>query len=516
MKGKNETSESEPGRPVPGIEKGSWLLIGGFALLKILLHLPWLQRYGYHHDELYFLDCGRHLAFGYVDHAPFVPWLARLADTLFGQSLFGLRIFSVLAGAAAIFVTGMLTARLGGKKLAITLSCLAMIIAPVYLRTAQMLTIPAFELLYWVVGAYLLMRLVQEEDPKLWLGIGMIVGLGLMTKHSMAFFALGMSVGLAATPLRRHFLSPWPYAGAALAFLLFLPNLLWQTANSWPTLEFLRLLNRGTMSRITLPQFVIGQFLYLNPFTAMIWIAGLFFLFGRAGRPYRILGWIYVAVFVLLVALRSKIYYLAPAYPILFAAGSVALERFAGRRTRIGPLLVSTLAVGGLLMAPLSLPIFSLPATERYITSMTAGAFKNVYELTGDLRGQFGWPERVAAVARVWRSLPQAEQRETIVFADWYGPAGAVNYLGRAESLPIAVSGHMTYYLWGLPDKKISTVLVLDRPQDGYGEFFADVRVGATVELENVNPWERTFTVLVCRKPRMDLHLCWPRLKNYR
>jgi hypothetical protein len=495
-----------------------WRIPALFAGLKILMHLPFLSRYGYHHDELYFLDCGRHLSFGYVDHAPMIPWIARLADTLFGQSLVGLRIFSVLAGAAAIFITGLLVYRLGGNRFAVIIASLSFLAAGVFIREATILCIPAFEPLFWVSCAYLIVRIVQENNPKLWIWIGVLLGLGLMTKHSTAFLCIGIAVGVMLTPLRAHLKTGWPYVAAGIAFLIFLPNLLWQISNGWPTLEFLRNLDRNTLSKIPWWLFIAGQFFYLSPFSAPVWIAGLVFFFTDAGKPYRAVGWIYATVFLLLIVIKSKIYYLSPAYPMLFAAGSVAIERFIARRSWswAKPAGVGILLISGATMIPAMMPILSIDGIEHYINGATFGLFKNVYELTGDLHGEFGWKERVETVAKVYNSLPPQERDSAIIGATWYGIAGAINYFGEEYGLPKAVSGHMTYYLWGLPQRPISTVIVANAANEKWmNKVFDDVTIGAQITLENVNPWERQFTVAICRRPKVDIHELWPKFKNY-
>ncbi len=487
-----------------------------FAALKVLIHLPVLGRYGYHHDELYFLACGRHLAFGYVDHAPLVPWVARLADELFGPSLVGLRIFATLAGAAALFLTGLLARRLGGGRLAQGLACGAMLIAPVYLRTGNMLTIPSFEVLFWVASSYLLVRIVQEDDPRLWLRVGLVAGLGLMTKHSMLFFGFGLLVALLLTPERRHFKSPWLYGGGAVALAVFSPNLVWQHANGWPTAEFLLQLNQGTMSGISVLQFTAGQLLYLNLFTAPLWIAGLRLYFSDAGRPYRVLGWIWVAVFVLLVVIKSKIYYLAPAYPALLAGGGLAFERLAERgRAWLRPASIGALVAGGLIFLPVSLPVMPIDAVERYVNTLTFGAFENVYELTGDLRGMFGWRERVAAVAEVYHGLSPEERKHAAILASWYGPAGAVDTFGPGHGLPGAASFHMTYHLWGLPDGPLDPLIALDLPAEQLEKHYEEVAVAAAIEIEETNPDSRRFEVLVCRRAKVDLREIWDESRRF-
>jgi hypothetical protein len=197
-----------------------------------------------------------------------------------------------------------------------------------FLRTGNMLCLPGFEPLFWVLASYLIVRIIQEDNPRLWLWVGVVVGFGLMNKHSMLFLGFGLVIGLLLTPLRKHFKSPWLYGGGAIALMILLPNLIWQINNGWPTLGFLINLKAGVMSHISLFQFLAGQLLYLHPFNAVLWAAGLgFFLFTNAGKPYRLLGWVWLIVFVLLVVTKSKIYYLAPAYPAVIAGGAILLER---------------------------------------------------------------------------------------------------------------------------------------------------------------------------------------------
>lgn len=499
-------------------QRGDALFLGGFALFTLVLHLVYNRWYGYHHDEFYFLACGYHLAFGYVDHPPLTPWIARLSDELFGQSLIGLRFFPAVAGAAAVLLTGLLARRLGGSRFAQAVACTAFIIAPVFLRTGNVLAIPSFEPLFWVACAYLIVRIIQEDKPELWLAVGAVAGLGLMNKHTMAFFGVGLAVGLLLTPQRKQFLSPWLYAGGAIAFLIFLPNLIWQLQNDWPTVQFIRRLNEEVMSGISLPQFILGQLLYLHPFNAPIWIAGLIWLSrGEAGKPYRILGWIYVIVFVVLLLAKSKIYYLAPAYPAVLAAGGVAVARFVERKQTpwLRPVTLGALAVGGAALAPVALPVLDIETTDRYIDKVTFGALGNVYEITGDLHGQFGWQTRIQAVAEVYESLPPEEREHAVIFAPNYGLAGMVDYLGKDYGLPDAISGHMTYHLWGPGDGPFDTVIALNMRRESLEPVFEEVDMRAPVELEQVNPGQREFHIAVCRKPRVAIDKVWPELREW-
>jgi len=486
-------------------------LLAGFVALKLLLHLPILTRYGFHHDELYFIACGAHPAWGYVDHPPLVPALARLATTLFGESLFGLRILATLAGAATVLLTGLLARRLGGGRFAQAVACLAVLVAPVFLRTGNLLCIPAFEPLFWLGGSYLIVRIAEGGSPRLWLWLGLLAGVGLLNKHSMLFFGLGLAVGVLVTPLRRHLRTPWPYAGGALALAILLPNLVWQAAHDWPTVGFLRGLNESVLAGIDKVQFLAGQLLYLNPLAAIVWIAGLVFCFSAAGRRYRILGWIWLVVFLLLLVVQSKIYYLAPAYPALLAAGGVELERRTARPRHgaLRPAIVAVLVVGGLALLPLSLPVLPIDATDRYARAVTFGAFENIYEITGDLHGMFGWPERVEAVGQAFHELPEVERGRVVIFVAGYGTAGAIDLFGARLGLPQATSLAQTYWLWGLPDRPIDTVLAAGWSVETLERIFAEVEVVRRIRIEHADPGEAEFLVAVCRAPKSDLHALW-------
>ena len=487
-------------------------VLAGLALFTLFVHLPVLTRYGYHHDELYFIACGRHLSVGYVDHAPLVPWIAWLSTTLFGESLFALRILATLSTAMTVFMVGLLVKRLGGGRFAQVVAGIGMIIAPVFLRTGNMLCLPAFEPLFWVLASYMVVRIIQENNPRLWLWVGIIVGAGMLNKHSMLFFGFGLVVGMLLTPMRKHFKSPWLYASGGVVLLMTLPNLIWQIIHGWPTLNFILNLKAGVMSGISALQFLAGQLLYLHPFNVVLWISGLvYFLFSKTGKSYRILGWIWVSVFILLLVTKSKIYYMAPAYAAIIAGGGMAVEKWALKKGKkwLKPAFISFLLIGGILLGPISVPYMDIDTTENYINAITFGQFKNIYELTADLRGMFGWEKRVKTVADVFNSLSPAEQKQTVIWAFGYGNAGAIDWYGKKYGLPNAVSLSMTYWLWGIPEGKGDIVIGMGIRKENIEHIFEQVETAAEVKLEHVNPWQTPFSVVVCRSPKSLLPEIW-------
>lgn len=491
-------------------------LVGLFAF-KLILHLVLSGRYGYHGDELYFIESGKHLAFGYVDNPPLVPWIARLSGELFGYSLLSIRFFPALAGALSVLLTVLIVREWGGNRLAQFIAGLAMIIAPAYLRMASLLSIPVFEPLYWTLCAYLIVRLIKRDEPKLWLLVGLIAGVGLLNKHTMLFWGLGIAVGLLLTQQRRYLKSPWLWGGGLLAFLIFLPNLIWQYQHEWATLQFIGNINDGMLAAIPRSLFLLGQLLYMHPFSIPIWLAGLLFFFSDMGKAYRLFGWMYLAALIVLLASHGKPYYLAPAYPVLFAGGAVMLGQvFEKTNFRwLAPVIIAGLIIGGLLTAPLALPILPLETSDRIISQLLGFVIDDPAMLTGEFHEQYGWQEQTEMIEKVYRNLSPEEQTHTVILTGKYNQASAINFFDNQDDLPPAVSGHMTYYLWG-PNAAGSEVIIayglsLTKLESLCGEI---IEAGKTYH-PLAPDYNNDLPIYVCRFPKKSLSEAWPEFKRY-
>ena len=294
------------------------------AALAVLVHFLFNSKYGYFRDELYYAACGEHLAWGYVDHAPLAALASRISRALFGDSLFALRLLPALSAAPKVWLAGWMAREVGGARFAQFFSALLVFLAPIYLTFDNFLSMNAFEPVFWMACAAIVLRVLNGGSPRLWLLFGLVAGIGILNKHSMLFFASGIAVGLLFTPARKQFARIEIWSAVAIAFLIFLPNLLWEMHNSYPTIALLRTVI-GTKYATVSPLAYIGeQFLLVNPLAAPFWLAGLYFLlFDREGRKYAVLGYAYLVVLLEMILLHGKIYYLAPAYIMLLAAGAV-------------------------------------------------------------------------------------------------------------------------------------------------------------------------------------------------
>ncbi|HET7295041.1 MAG TPA: glycosyltransferase family 39 protein, partial [Vicinamibacteria bacterium] len=440
------------------------LLAGGSGLVlaiaaaKLLLHLATASRYGYVGDELYFLACGEHLDWGYVDQPPLIGLVGWIVRRTLGASLLAVRAPSALAGAALVVLTGLLARELGGGRFAMALAALSSGLAFTYIVMHYLFSMNAFEPLFWTGCAFLLARMARTGEQRLWLAFGALAGLGLQNKYSMAVFAFGLVAGLLASPERRAFAKPWIWLGGALAGLVFLPNVVWNVRHGWPFFELMRNIRASGRDVVLGPvEYVLHQFLNMNPATAPVWLAGLgWLLLSRRGRAFRPLGWAFVITLVTFVASKGKDYYLAPAFATLFAAGAVGLEGFAadGRRRLLRPVLFA-LHVPMLLFLPLTLPILSperLVAHQAWL-GFTPPATERAHAraaLPHHFAWQFGWEEMVAAVARTYGAMPAEEQARVAIIGNNYGESGAVDLLGPRFGLPVKALGtHQSYWLWG-------------------------------------------------------------------
>jgi 4-amino-4-deoxy-L-arabinose transferase-like glycosyltransferase len=505
----------------------SWLLTGGLAVLciaaaKLLVHLYAGRNYGYFIDELYYLDCAHNLAWGYVDQPPLIAGIARLGALLWGESLPAIHFLPALAGVGKVILTGLIARELGGGRFAQGLAALAVLAAPGFLGMDNLLSMNAFEPLFWLGCAYVVLRIVNTGDQKLWLWVGLWSGLGLLNKHSMLIFGFGMVIGLVLTRERRSFRSRWIWLGGLLALLIFLPNLIWNIQHHFPFLELQRnIRNDGRNVMLSPLAFFYQETLSMLPLTLPIWLGGLwFYFFSDKGKPFRVLGWACLVTFAVIYTMNPRVYYLWPAFPILFAGGSVLWESWLSRlRLRWVRFAYPTLMILlGAALAPMLIPVLPVDTYIRYAAAMhletpavekwQLGPLPQIYA------SEFGWEEMVATVAEVYQSLPPDVRAKTAIFAQNFGQAGAIDLFGPKYGLPKAISGHQSYFLWGPRGYTGESVIVMQGRQQELEQMYASVKKSAHVSHPYSMPREH-FDVFYCRGLKTSLQQAWPLVKNW-
>jgi len=494
------------------------LLIAG---AKLLFHLATAGRYGIFRDELYYLACSEHLAWGYVDQPPLIALIAWFARSVFGDSLLGLRLLPALAGAALVWLAGALAREMGGGRFAQALAALSAVCVPIYLVLHHWLTMNAFEPLIWTGCAWCVVRAIRANEPRYWLGFGVLAGIGMENKYSIAFFIVGVVTGLMLSPGRRFFRGRWMWIGGLAAFLIFLPNLLWLVRHDFPFLELMNNVRRSGRDIARGPiAFVLDQAMLVNPLLFPLWIGGLvWLLFTRAGRRYAVLGWTYLVMLILFIGLKGKNYYLAPAYPMLLAAGAVAFEQITSRRFASSrPAYILLTVAASLILAPLFAPVLPVETYIRYQKALGLEPPKSENQQNGPLpqyfADEFGWEEMTRAVAKVYFSLPPSVRASTAIFANSYGEAGAIDFFGPKYGLPKAVSGHQNYWYWGARGYTGETVIVLGSDGSGDREHFATVEAAGRAE----HPYSRLdehFDIFLCRRLNVNLQTLWPEVKHW-
>lgn len=484
-----------------------WMAVG-----LVIVHCLVNNQYGFHRDELNFIENGRHLAWGYIDCPPFTPFVAYVSEMLFGTSLVGFRFFPAVSTGLVVVLTGLMVQRMGGNRWAQIVGAGGAIISGVALSQGSIFMYVSFDYLWWVVVAYGMISLLKTDDARWWLLIGAAIGLGMMTKLTISFLVAGLVAGVVFTPARRYLKSPWLWVGAAVALLIFLPNLVWMAQHDFISLDKLSAMHARDVRNGHYKWFLPDQ-LYssANPSSVYLWVFGLYFFWrssnSSSGPNYRSLVWMYALPLVGFLVLQGRGYYLAPAYPMLIAGGAYYVGEQArklapAQRTAQYSWLYYSLVIGGLISASFSMPVVPL-------NSFWWKMADNIHQL---YREEVGWPELVKTVAEIRDGIPPEERSRLGILAGNYGEAGAINLYGPAYGLPRAISGIDSFWLWGYGDPPPETLIVLGlEPSYAYSIFETCTFAGT-----NANPYgiqneesEEHPHILLCRHLRQPWDQFW-------
>ena len=516
---------SSPDRGRRSLFADGMAVIWAIALAKLVFHIYFNNRYGYFRDEFDYMSCGDHLQWGYVDQPPLIPFLLHISRAVLGDSLRSIRFIPALASSFLVVQTAVLARELGGRRYAVLLSAICAVVAPQYLSNGSLLGTNSLEPNLWMGCAYFAILAIKRDNSRYWLWFGVVAGLGLEEKYTILIFGLGIVAGLGLTAQRRVFLNKWIWLGGLAAFLIFLPNLLWNIHYDWPFVQLMRTIKAEGRDVVWGPvDFFVQQMLIMNPLTAPIWLAGLCaLLFWKPLRPYRMLGWSYLVTYGVLFALHGKNYYLSPIYPMLFAAGAVVIEGALSRPRLewLKPTIAVVLIVNGAYLAPVVIPVLSPDRFLAYVKYLPMKLPVNEHSharaaLPQWYSDQFGWKEIADEAVVAWNRLPAAERKDCAIFAQDYGQAGAIDFFNRGQGLPPALSGDRTYFLWGPHGYSGNCMIVLGDRKERLQQLFQQVEF---VGLSADNQWalENQIGVYICRGAKFGtLSEIWPKLKRWR
>jgi len=501
--------------PAPPLARAAWL-IAAVVLLAHLAANAW-SPYGVHRDEFLYMAMGEHLRLWRMDFPPFIALLSRGTRALFGDSLVAVRLGPALAGAALVLCAAAIARELGGRRLAQVIAALAVALAPVFLRPGNLFQPVVFDQLWWTLALWALLVVRRTGDRRWWLAVGAALGVGLLTKFSVAFIALGIAGAALLERHRRDLLTPWPWAGALVALLLGSPSLVGQLRLDFPIGWQMRDLQAGQLDRLTPLDFLAGQPLLVGP-SLLLAAAGVTWLVAGPARERTREAGLAVAIAWLLLSLgRGKNYYGAPVYPLLFAAGAVALASIERPRLRRG--LVAAAVAGivgyGAATLPLGLPIVPPEPMARYaralgIAEATRTNYGTTLPLPQDYADMLGWPELVAATARVWNALPPERRARAVLVGDNYGEAGALDYYGPRHGLPRAVSADGSYWFFGPGRLPGETVVALGGTVEDIAPFFERCELAATAGTPWMVEGQQRTQIVLCERPRKPLQEIWP------
>jgi hypothetical protein len=510
-----ESVLADPSRRTDASPAALW--VWAITIATALLHLAVAGRYDAFRNELYFIICGRHPDFGYVDQPPAVPLLAA-ATQLFGDSVWLLRLPAAAAAIALVPLTAAFSRISGGSERSMVLAAAAVAVSPALAGITSILTTETFEPLAWTACAFLLSRAVMLEDRRALLWAGLVVGFAMEAKYGIVMWLIPLAAGLLLTPARRVFAWGELWLGLAIAGIISAPSLIWQAVHGWP---FLTVVANHVLSVLTGTPLVFGvqQVAALNPVLAPLWLCGViapFFLSGL--KPLRFLSIAFVGAAAIDFMTGGKDYYLFAAYPTMFAVGAAAC---AGLDRRIAGAWLAVSAAAFAAVAPVVLPLLDPPALARYVSAAhlqprpdelaAVGA-----PLTQVFSDEMGWRDLEKQVAGLYRSLPEAERSQAAIITSNYGEAAAIDFYGREDGLPPALSGQNQYFLWGSHGYDGAVIIHVNGEVRQWRRFCQQLDVAGTFGAPYAMPYENDRPILLCHGLRANLTKTWDRFKRYR
>lgn len=524
------------------------IIVSLLSLLKLGIHLWAANQYGFHRDELLHLAASEHLAWGYMEFPPFIAFLGYISQSIFGNELWSIRILPALVGFAIIWLTYGMVREMGGKLFAQILAVICILTSVAYYRNHTLFQPVAFDQLFWVLAFYFFIKYINTRSNLFLLWIGVVVGLGLLNKYTMFFWLAGMGIALFFTPYNKLLNHRWTWYALLIAFLIFLPNLIWQYQHDFPVLGHAKGLYESQFNQLDYQDFLVSQFWGMHPATFPIWFSGLlyFLVVDRKSevdsdfystfrlkrniariytlRPFQVLAIAYLAILGLFLVLKGKGYYLFSFYPVFFAGGAVAIERLTSLKypsiqkqlfsQLLRIILITSLVVLGTLWMPFGTPFLPIETFIKY-ADLKQNADGRYEDLTDDYADMFGWEEQVQLVANVYHSLPENEKSTAIIWAENYGEASAIQILGKKHNLPAPICFSGSFYHWSHVDKEGEVFITIGLEVDFMKEVFEKVEVVQLIRHPLAIAEENGIPLCICRKPKKPIKEFWKTFEQY-
>jgi len=478
-------------------------------------------------DEYYYIDCAKHIAFGYVDHPSLSIAVLTIWKFIFGDSQFSIRIIPALLGALTIILGGFIASEMGGSKKAQIFTAISVLCSPAYLGLASIYSMNSFDLVFWALMFYGIIKIINTGNEKLWLWFGLIAGLGLMNKISVGYLGAGLVIAMLITKERKWFRNKYFWFGGIIAGIIFLPYIIWNMQNDFASIEFIH--NATKFKNVYMPplDFLKEQILQMNPINAPVWITGIAALFiSKTHSKYRAIAITYIVILIILLLNNGKPYYLAAAYISLIPAGSIVLTEFFERKRLkfLIPAYAVILIIVETLLSPVILPVLSPDGLAAYIDKIgmkpSSGEKSKQGILPQFMADHFGWEELAQEMSRVYNALSEDEKKKTVIAVSNYGEASSLNYYAKKYGLPKVYCAHNNHWIWAYDYgfDGIENIIILGGKREDHLEKFDNVtEAGKTADNPYAMPYETNLPIFIARrlKPEINLKEVWKKQKEF-
>ena len=497
-------------------------IILSISIVNLLLYIftLYFTSYGFFRDEFYYLACANRLAFGYVDQPPLSIWIMAGWKFLFGDSLFVIRLLPAFMSSVSIFILGLFTFRLGGGKSAVIISMITFMLTPIFLGMNTTYSMDVYDFFFWILSAYIFLQIAESSNSKLWIALGIIIGIGLLNKISIIWLGAGIFVGTLFTPLREDLKTKYPYVAAGIALLIFSPYIIWNLTHDFAHLEFMRNATTGKYNSLTPVSLILDMLLIVNPLAILIWVPGIiFYFFNKNTRIFRPLGYIWITTFIILfINWHSKATYLAPAFQILFAGGAVQIVRWNMQKRKLKYALVVPVVVLNFILSPYARPLIPVQSFLDYQSALFFKVPNNEghkSELPQHYADMFGWEDLAKDVSKVYQSLSDEEKRRTVVYCSNYGESGAIEYFRKKYQLPKVICPHNSYWYWWPENLNATTVIILGGTAEQHLDALEECNLAGVHKTKYAMPYENNLNIFIGRGLKVSLEKIKKELKNF-